>query len=267
MFERQERSVPEGAKVYFASDFHLGIAGRFSSREREKLLLQWLENIEKDAAIIFLVGDIFDYWFEYEKVVPRGYVRLLGKLASMRDAGIEIVFFTGNHDMWMFRYFQEELGISLFKNPVKWILNGKSFLIGHGDGLGPGDYGYKFIKKIFNHPVSQWLFARIHPNTGIRLMQFFSGSSRPLYTPDTWNEKKEWLVQYCESRIAIEHTDYFVFGHRHLVIDYTLSNGTSRYLNLGDWVHYFTYGVFDGTSMQICFFLDGEESLISNKVK
>lgn len=265
MFERQERTIPNGKKVYFASDFHLGIKGKLSSREREKLLLQWLDIIEKDAAIIFLVGDIFDYWFEYDKVVPKGYVRLLGKLALLRDAGIDIIFFTGNHDMWMFRYFQEELGITLYKKPVRWLINGKSFFIGHGDGLGPGDYGYKFIKKIFNHPVCQWLFARIHPNTGIRLMQFFSGSSRPLYTPDTWNEKKEWLVHFCETYQATEKTDYFVFGHRHLVVDFTLSNGTSRYLNLGDWVHYFTYGVFDGDSMKIRFFLDGKEALITNK--
>ena len=255
MFERQERTIPNGKKVYFASDFHLGIKGKLSSREREKLLLQWLDIIEKDAAIIFLVGDIFDYWFEYDKVVPKGYVRLLGKLALLRDAGIDIIFFTGNHDMWMFRYFQEELGITLYKKPVRWLINGKSFFIGHGDGLGPGDYGYKFIKKIFNHPVCQWLFARIHPNTGLRLMKFFSGQSRQMTSEEKFlGPDKEWLIQFALETLKHEPVDYFVFGHRHLPIDHDLGVNGARYVNLGDWISFNSYAEFDGQELGLRFY-------------
>ena len=136
-------------KVYFASDFHLGIDGRLTSGEREKQIVRWLEYIREDAAAIYLVGDVFDFWFEYTTVVPKGYVRLLGKLAELRDQGIPIYFFTGNHDMWIFRYFEEEMGIPTYRKPIRREIMGKQFLIGHGDGLGPGDYGYKRIKKVF----------------------------------------------------------------------------------------------------------------------
>jgi len=153
-------------KVYFASDFHLGIDARLSSREREKQLVRWLEQIRKDAYSIYLVGDVFDFWFEYKTVVPKGYVRLLGKLAELRDEGIPIYFFTGNHDMWMFSYFEEELGIPIYREPIVREIMGKTFFIGHGDGLGPGDHGYKFIKRVFANPVCQWLFERLHPKIG-----------------------------------------------------------------------------------------------------
>ncbi len=239
-------------KTYFASDFHLGVDGTETSAQRERRIVGWLDSISADAEAIYLVGDLFDYWFEYSQAIPRGFVRLLGKLAELRDSGIDIYAFTGNHDMWMFGYFEEELGIPVYREPIRRQLNGKNFIIGHGDGLGPGDHGYKFIKKVFASPVSQWLFARIHPNSGIRLMRYFSGQSRDMTNvPDFLGEDREWLVQYAKEVLETEHIDYFIFGHRHLPLDIKLNEGGSRYINLGDWLSYYTYAVFDGNEVQL----------------
>ena len=192
-------------KIYFISDFHLGADALLSSREREKKIVKWLCEIENTVEELYLVGDVFDYWFEYEKVIPKGYTRLLGKLAEYRDKGIPVYFFTGNHDMWMFRYFEDELDIPIFRVPITRVLKGKTFFIGHGDGLGPNDYGYKFIKKIFSNKACQWLFARIHPNFGLWLMNFFSGKSRDAQDPEVeqqfLGEDKEWLVAYSNKKI------------------------------------------------------------------
>ncbi len=245
-----------GKKIYFASDFHLGIDARLSSKERELLLLRWLDEIREDAGELFLVGDLFDFWFEYRQVVPRGYVRLLGKLAELRDSGLPVHVFTGNHDMWMFDYFPNELGIPVYREPVVREFGGKTFFIGHGDGLGPNDYGYKFIKRVFRNPVCQWAFARLHPNFGAGLAQYFSGKSRSV-NPSTGHflgPEKEWLVAYCNRKLDFLHADYFLFGHRHLPIDYTLKNGRSRYINLGEWLNYQSYAVFDGEQLALRFF-------------
>ncbi len=243
-------------KIYFASDFHLGVAGATSSLEREKKIVRWLDQIAEDAEALYIVGDLFDYWFEYQTVIPKGYLRLLGKLAELRDRGLPVTFFTGNHDMWMFGYFEDELGIPVFRKPIRQTFGGKTFLIGHGDGLGPGDHGYKFIKKVFAHPVCQWLFARLHPNLGIQLMRFFSGQSREVTRGDELylGKEKEWLVHYCEESLQTNDIDYYIFGHRHLPLDITLSNGHSRYVNLGDWLHYCSYAVFDGDELHLRFF-------------
>ncbi|HHM20521.1 MAG TPA: UDP-2,3-diacylglucosamine diphosphatase [Bacteroidetes bacterium] len=243
-------------KTYFVSDFHLGAQGRLDSRERERQIVRWLDEIRANAGELYLVGDVFDYWFEYDRAVPKGFVRLLGKLAELRDGGLPIYFFTGNHDMWMFRYLDEELGIPIYRQPVVRQINGKRFFIGHGDGLGPGDYGYKFIKAVFGHPFNQWLFARLHPNFGLWLMRYFSGSSRQSRPPlgNFKGENGERLVQFCNDRLDKEYFDYFVFGHRHLPIDYTLKNGKSRYINLGEWLHFNSYAVFDGENMEVKFF-------------
>ena len=241
-------------KIFFISDLHLGIDHHLSSLEREKKVVSWLDSKQDEMKELYLVGDIFDHWFEYKSVVPKGYVRILGKFAELRDADIPINFFTGNHDMWMFRYLTDELGIPIYRQPIAKEYSGKKILIGHGDGLGPGDHGYKFIKKIFSHPLSQWAYARLHPNFGLWLMKYFSGKSR-----DSTSEShqflgadKEWLIQYCESCLSDgQEYDYFVFGHRHLPIKYSLSNNKSVYFNLGDWLEFFTYGVFDGKEMQL----------------
>ncbi|MBR9919675.1 MAG: UDP-2,3-diacylglucosamine diphosphatase [Bacteroidetes bacterium] len=244
-------------KTYFASDFHLGVDARLSSREREEQIVRWLDSIATDAEAIYLVGDVFDYWFEYQSVVPKGYVRLLGKLAELRSRDIPIYFFTGNHDMWMFKYLEEELDIPIYRNPVVREISGKTFLIGHGDGLGPGDHGYKFIKRIFNNRVCQWLYGHlIHPDLAWRIARFWSKQSRGSGMSDQvfLGPEREWLIQYANEEIDKQAIDYFVFGHRHLPIDYTLKNGKSRYINLGEWLTHNSYAVFDGADLQIKFF-------------
>jgi UDP-2,3-diacylglucosamine hydrolase len=242
--------------IYFASDFHLGMDAHDTSSEREKKIVRWLDHIAKDAEAIYLVGDIFDYWFEYKSVIPKGYTRLLGKLAELRDKNIPIYFFTGNHDMWMFNYFEEELGIPIFRKPIVREIKGKTFFIGHGDGLGPGDHGYKFIKRVFANKTCQWLFARIHPNLGIGMMRFFSGTSRDSQahkeTDKYLGDDKEWLVLYSNRKLDTLAADFFVFGHRHLPLDIVLKNGKSRYINLGDWWSGTnSYAMWDGQVMLI----------------
>jgi UDP-2,3-diacylglucosamine hydrolase len=244
------------SKIYFASDFHLGIDARLTSVEREAQIVRWLEMVRVDALAIYLVGDLFDFWFEYRSVVPRGHVRFLGKLAEVADAGIQLHIFTGNHDMWMSEYLQQEIGATLHRQPVFQEWMGKKFLIGHGDGLGPGDHGYKFIKKVFASPVSQWLYALLHPDLAFRMANFWSGQSRnSAVIKDRWlGKENEWLVQYANEIIRETELDFLIFGHRHLVIDCTLDNKTSRYINLGDWLSFNSYAVFDGSDLKIRFF-------------
>jgi len=222
-----------GKKIYFASDFHLGVPDYEKSLVREKRIVQWLDMIKQDAEELYLLGDVFDFWFEYKTVVPRGYVRLLGKLAELSDAGIPIHYFTGNHDMWTFDYLEKELNVKIYRAPIEAEYNGKQFFIGHGDGLGPGDHGYKFIKKVFASPVSQWLFARLHPNFGIGIAEYFSKKSR--IATGTTDEKflgdeKEWLVIHSKELLEKKHYDFLIFGHRHLPLDIKI-NGSSRYIN------------------------------------
>ncbi len=253
-------------KTYFASDFHLGTDGRLTSRERERQIVRWLGGIAADAEALYLVGDVFDFWFEYRKVVPKGYIRLLGKLAELRENGLPIYYFTGNHDMWMFRYLQEELDIPIYREPIVREIQGKRFFIGHGDGLGEGDYGYKFIKAVFSNPACQWLFERLHPNLGLWLMNSFSGTSRKANPADPrfHGETKERLIRFCNEHPDLESTDYFVFGHRHLPIDFMLKNGKTRYVNLGDWLVFNSYAVFDGHEFRLQFFENENGKIFGN---
>lgn len=254
------------SKIYFASDFHLGAPDEQSSREREKLVVSWLDMVKEDADEIFLVGDIFDFWFEYKTVVPRGYVRLLGKIAEIADSGIPVHWFTGNHDMWIFDYLPNELGITLYRDPIEREWNGKKFFIGHGDGLGPGDKGYKFIKKVFRSKLSQWLFARLHPNLGIGLANYFSNTSRNSGSDDRifLGEENEWLIIYCKEVLQKQHFDYFIFGHRHLPLNIELP-GNSIYYNLGDWMDYQTYLEFDGEECRLLQFTENGPQNFSTK--
>jgi len=245
--------IPPGKKVYFLSDFHLGAPDAEKSLIREKRVVLFLDEIKKDASVIFIVGDIFDFWFEYRKVVPKGYVRLLGKLAELTDSGIPIHFFAGNHDMWMTDYFQKELNIPVYFEPKEFEFNNKKFLIGHGDGLGPGDHGYKMLKKIFRNPFCQWLFGILPPVIGMGLAGFSSRRSRAVTGNNDGQflgAEGEWLIQYCKKELESRHFDYFIFGHRHLPIDFSLSSN-SRYLNLGDWIRYYTYAVLDGQHLTL----------------
>ncbi len=248
--------LAQGKKVYFLSDFHLGAPDFQQSLAREKRLVKFLDQIAEDAAAIFVVGDLFDFWYEYKSVVPKGFVRILGKLASLTDSGIPIYFFVGNHDMWMNGYFEKELNIPVYFKEMPFEFNGKKFLIGHGDGLGPGDHGYKFIKKIFRNPVCQWLFGIIHPGIGIGLANYLSRKSRAAtgQTDEHFlGEENEWLITYCKDVLQQQYFDYFIFGHRHLPIDFALPK-SSRYINLGDWLRYDSYAVFDGENIQLQYF-------------
>ena len=241
-----------GQKIYFASDFHLGIPDYASSLEREKKIVRWLDSVKHDAAEIYLLGDVFDFWFEYKAVVPRGFVRLMGKIAEITDSGIPVHWFTGNHDMWIFDYVPKELNVILHRSPVQKEYGGKKFYIAHGDGLGPGDHGYKLIKKVFASRLCQWLFARIHPNLGIGIARYWSGKSRIATGRNDekyLGDDKEYLAVHSKEILAKEHFDYLIFGHRHLPLEITL--GKSRYVNLGDWVRYFTYAVFDGNELML----------------
>ena len=255
--------LPESKKIYFLSDFHLGAPDHSSSLEREKLLVQFFDEIKKDAAEIFLVGDMFDFWYEYKKVVPKGYVRLLGKLAELTDSGIAIHFFAGNHDMWMRDYFAKELNIPVYFEPREFERNGKKFLIGHGDGLGPGDHGYKRLKKLFRNPISKWLFGIFPPIMGIGLANYLSRRSRAAgLTEEVFlGEDKEWLIIYSKEVLKEKKIDFFVFGHRHLAIDYRL-NESSRYINLGDWMLYYTYAVFNGAAMELKSYKGKDDKII-----
>src|SRR5688500_7332636 len=245
--------LPPGKKVYFLSDFHLGAPDQEQSLAREKKIVAFLEEVRHDAATIFIVGDMFDFWYEYRKVVPKGYVRLLGKLAGLTDAGIPIHFFVGNHDMWMTDYFQKELNIPVYFKPVPFEYGGKKFLVGHGDGPGPGDHGYKMLKKVFRNPVCRWLFGILPPFIGMGLANYLSRRSR-IMTGSTddrfFGEDGEWLISYCKEVLATQHYDYLIFGHRHLPINFSLKGG-SRYINLGDWIRYYTYAVFDGQNLEL----------------
>lgn len=243
-----------GKKVYFASDFHLGAPDLAASLQREKKIVQWLEEIRQDAAHIFLVGDLFDFWFEYKRVIPKGYTRLLGKLAELSDAGIGLSIFIGNHDMWMDGYFEEELHIPVYTEPQAFDIGGRKFYVGHGDGLGPGDKGYKLLKKIFRNKFCRWLFAAIHPSWGISLADFFSRKSRAVTQMETFlGEENEWLVLYGREVLKEEFFDYFIFGHRHLPLDIRLTDA-SRYINLGDWLNYSSYADFDGNTATLKFY-------------
>lgn len=252
--------LPAGKKVYFASDFHLGIPNREASVARERRLCRWMDEIRKDAAMLYLVGDLFDVWFEYKNVIPKGHTRFLGKLAELRDNGLPIEAFTGNHDLWMRGYFEEELDIPVHHAPIRREYNGKHFLIGHGDGLGPGDHGYKMLKMVLRNPASQWLYRRIHPDTGVGLAGWASRLG-PKHTENTeevfQGPDKEFLVQYCLEFLREEKMDYFIFGHRHLALDYPLPDG-ARYINLGDWIRYDSYAVFDGEDLQLKYFTENE---------
>ena len=240
-------------KVYFASDQHLGAPTLEASFPREKKFVAWLDSIKSDAEAIFLLGDLFDFWFEYKTVVPKGFTRVLGKLAEISDSGIPIYFFVGNHDLWMKDYFEKELNIPVFHQPQEFLINQKKFFIGHGDGLGPEDIGYKRMKKVFTFPLFKWMFRWLHPDLGVKLGQYMSVKNKMISGEEDFKflgAENEWLVQYCKKKLQENHYDYFVFGHRHLPLEIKLQEN-STYFNLGDWIQYFTFGVFEETRFSL----------------
>lgn len=240
-------------KIYFASDQHFGIPDAASSKLREKKFMSWLDEVKTDARAIFLLGDLFDFWFEYKTVVPRGFVRVLGKIAEIRDSGIPIYFFVGNHDLWMIDYFETELGIPVYHQPKEYEFDGKTFLIGHGDGLGPGDKGYKRMKKVFAHPLSKWFYRWLHPDIGVKLAQYLSTKNKLISGQEDikfLGEENEWLAQYAKRKLEKKHYNYFLFGHRHLPMEIQVGKD-SKYINTGDWISHFTYAVFDGEDLSL----------------
>ena len=246
-------TTSKNKKVYFASDQHFGAPTSEASLPREKIFVAWLESIKNDAEALFLLGDLFDFWFEYEKVVPKGFVRVIGKLAEISDSGIPIYFFVGNNDLWMKDYFEKELNIHVYHKSQEFLINNKKFLIGHGDGLGPGDLGFKRMKKVFTFSLFQWFFRWLHPDLGVKLGQYMSVKNKLISGEEAAKfigDEKEWLVQYCKKKLIEKHYDYFVFGHRHLPLEIKL-NENSTYINLGDWIQYYTFGVFDKTSFSL----------------
>ena len=245
-------NLSSGKKIYFASDFHLGVPTYEESRKRENKIINWLDSIKKDAQEIYLVGDIFDFWFEYKQAIPKYFTRFLGKIAEITDSGIPVYFFIGNHDMWMFDYLEKEIGVKIIRQTVEKEINGKQFFIAHGDGLGPGDRGYKVIKVIFANKICQWMFARLHPNFGIGLANYFSRKSRKHSVNEDkfLGEDKEWLIQYSKEQLALKPVNYFIYGHRHYPVEVRLSE-TSTYYNLGEWISQCNYLVFDGENCEL----------------
>ena len=240
--------LTQGKKIYFASDNHLGAPNLEESLVREKKFVSWLDTIKKDAEAVFLVGDIFDFWFEYNEVVPKGFTRTLGKLAEISDAGVPIHYFAGNHDMWLVDYFQKELNLTVHNKPKIFTINDKKFFVGHGDGLGPGDKSFKIMKKIFKNPFFNWCFRCVHPDLGIKLGKYLSNKNRLKFSLEDLKfngNENEWLTKYCKEKLKNEHYDYFIFGHRHIPLEIELSPN-STYINLGDWITHFSYAAFDG---------------------
>lgn len=246
-------SQTQQKKIYFASDFHLGAPNYEASLVREKKIVAWLNHIEPTAKEIYLVGDIFDFWFEYKQAIPKGFVRLQGKIAELTDAGIPVHIFTGNHDMWIFDYLPKELGITLHREPITFNIGNKKIYIGHGDGLGPGDYKYKFLKRFFASAFCQWAFARLHPNFGIWLATISSRKSRAVggkKDEQFLGEENEWLAVYAKEVLQKEHFDYFIFGHRHLPLIIKLTDN-STYYNLGEWLKSYTFLEIDNETISM----------------
>jgi len=241
--------------IYFASDFHLGTPNHEQSRIREDRIIRWLDFITPDCSELFLMGDVFDFWFEYKTVIPKGHVRLQGKLAAMTDAGVKVYFFKGNHDMWVDDYFTKELGLEIISDELVIERQGKKFFLHHGDGLGPGDNKYKFLRKIFRNPVCQWLFSVVPARIGLGIANGWSAHSRLAGggVETFQGEANEWLMIYAKEKLTTEHFDYFIFGHRHLPLDVTVGAG-SRYINTGEWINFNSYAVFDGNDVSLRYF-------------
>lgn len=248
----QSGSVRRGDNIYFASDLHLGLPDHETSLKREKHFVAWLDSIKNDASEIFLVGDLFDFWFEYKKVIPKGFTRFLGKLAELCDSGLPVHFFAGNHDLWLFDYLEQEIGVQIHRSEFTMERAGKKFYIAHGDGFGPGDRSYKFLKSIFTNRFMQWGFQWLHPNIGVGLAHAWSRKSRFQYgSIPAFEGEQEWLFQHSKEILEQgEEYDYFIYGHRHLPVDIHL-NDKARMINLGDWVKNFTYAVFDGKDLEL----------------
>jgi len=241
-------------KVYFVADLHLGSDALEHPHVTEKRFVRWLDTIRDEARAIYLLGDIFDFWFEYKKTVPRGFTRFLGKIAELHDTGTEIHFFTGNHDIWMFDYFRQELGITVHTKPLRTTINGKLFYLAHGDGLGDDSRAFRLIRWIFHNRTCQFLFARVPSRWGIGFGHWWSRHSKGydiVCATQYMGEEKEHLVLFSKEYLQGDpYIDYFIFGHRHLLLDLRLNRKT-RMMIVGDWMQHFSYAVFDGKELSL----------------
>jgi len=235
---------PRRDVIYFASDQHFGAYDPGLTQARERHFVRWLDHIRHDATELYLVGDLFDFWFEYKKVIPKGYPRLFGKLAELRDAGLPITLFAGNHDLWYKDYFPKYFDIPVMHGPIEREFFGKQYFIAHGDGRGPGDTGYKLMRKVFVNPVSKWAFGWLHPNLGVGLADWASRKSRQAHAPldEIDHGDREMLYQYVKRKVEEggDRYDYYVFGHRHLV-KFRPVGERAHLVLLGDWLRYFSY--------------------------
>ncbi len=240
--------------IVFVSDFHLGSPNYKTSRKREADICAFLDSVKERATEIYFLGDVFDFWFEYKTVIPKGYVRFIGKLAELSDLGIQLKLCVGNHDLWMSDYLKLECGVEVFKEPRILDMGETKILVHHGDGLGPGDLKYKFLKKIFTNKIAQYCFRLLHPDLGVQMANAFSRKSRSGEKPIEKSYKGdhiEFLTQYCEEVLQDTFVHFFIFGHRHLQLDITLSNGVSRYVNLGEWFSGRRYVIFQNGHLEI----------------
>jgi len=234
-------------KVYFLSDVHLGLGNKEKEKAKEKLLVSFLDAIQSEAEKLFIVGDLFDYWFEYKTVIPKGHHRLLTKLADLVEQGIEINYLMGNHDFGMRDFFPEELGVTIFRDPISTTLGSKKFYIIHGDGLAANDLGYRILRKILHNRFNQWLYSLLHPDIGVSLAKLSSRKSRD-YTAQKDYGDSDGMLTFATQKIK-EGYDYVVMGHRHRPTHQRIGNG--YYVNLGDWIKHFTYAVFDGEQVEL----------------
>lgn len=244
--------MAEKGKIYFVSDVHLGAPALKNNRERELLFASWLDEIKEDVAELYLMGDIFDFWFEYKKVVPKGFTRILGRIADFTDRGIPVYFFVGNHDLWLKDYLIEEVGITVYRKEQIRDIRGKQFFLAHGDGLDAEDKGYHFLKKVFTNRTMNWLFARLHPNFAFSIAHKWSASSR--LSKSDYDQyfmvNQDGMYKFAADFLKTNAINYFVFGHRHRLVNEKMNENTS-YILLGDWIKSFSYGVFDGEKFEL----------------
>ncbi|MDR1860214.1 MAG: UDP-2,3-diacylglucosamine diphosphatase [Bacteroidales bacterium] len=239
------------SKTFFVSDVHLGAPALHNNRQRERLFTDWLAMIRHQAGALFLLGDLFDCWFEYRRVIPKGFIRPLAKIAEIADAGIPVHFFTGNHDGWTFDYLEQELGLTVHRHEWRTTIGSKKFLLAHGDGLNPTDKGYLLMKKVFSNRFAQWGFKTLlHPDAGLYLAHKLSKKSRLSKPSEPFKNTDEETYRYALKVLDTEQIDYFVFGHRHLMFDIPVG-AHARLINLGDWFNFYSYGVFDGVNLEL----------------
>jgi UDP-2,3-diacylglucosamine hydrolase len=252
-------------KVYFLSDAHLGSRAIPHGRTQERRLVNFLDSIKNKASAVYLLGDMFDFWYEFKMVVPKGYTRFLGKISELTDLGVEVHFFIGNHDIWVGDYLSKECGMIIHREPYTCEIYGKIFFMAHGDGLGDTDRKFKFLRAMFHSKFLQFMFSTIHPRWSVDLGLTWAKHSRLKREngkePPYMGEDKEYLVRYSKEYLKTHpNINYFIYGHRHIELNLMISHA-AQILILGDWITQFTYAEFDGDQLQLNNYIEGETTL------